>query len=71
VSNNINVDILKELNAHFSDKNYIFSSYENEVKSNVAIAAAVTAYARIHMIKYKLKEVFIILILILFLLITN
>ena len=29
---------------------------ESLVKSNVAIAAAVTAYSIIHMIKYKLKD---------------
>lgn len=29
---------------------------ESLVKSNVAIAAAVTAYGKIHMIKYKLKD---------------
>lgn len=29
ISNNINVDILKQLNSHFSDKNCNFHSYEN------------------------------------------
>jgi DNA polymerase type B, organellar and viral len=55
ISNNINVDILKQLNSHFSDKICNFHSYENEVKSNVAIAAAVTSYAGIEMIKYKIN----------------
>ena len=55
VSNNINIDILTQLNNDFSDKNYNFKSYEVEVKSNVAIVAAVTAYARIHMMEYKMK----------------
>ncbi len=51
IHNNVDSDIVKELNAYFETD--ICSSYV-EVKSNVAIAAAVTAYARIHMIPFKL-----------------
>jgi DNA polymerase type B, organellar and viral len=52
IQNNINSDIIKELNAYFETN--ITNSY-SDVKSNVAIAAAVTAYARIHMISYILN----------------
>lgn len=48
---NINVDIIRELNTHFQSN---LTSSHVEVKSNVAIAAAVTSYARIHMIPFKL-----------------
>jgi hypothetical protein len=49
--NNINEALINDLN-NVLESNYT-SSYV-EVKSNVAIAAAVTSYARIHMIPYKL-----------------
>lgn len=49
--NNINKDVIDYLNIQF-DRD--FNSFSVEVKSNVAIAAAVTSYARIHMIKLKL-----------------
>jgi hypothetical protein len=62
ISKNINIDILKQLNTYFPDDNVNFESNpllrrEVTVKSNVAIAAAVTSFnaARIHMIDYKLK----------------
>lgn len=51
IRNNVNKDIIKELNTYF-ETNLTSSCYE--VKSNVAIAAAVTSYARIHMIPFKL-----------------
>jgi hypothetical protein len=50
IHNNVETDILKKLNAYFESN---FTSANVEVKSNVAIAAAVTGYARIHMIKIK------------------
>lgn len=54
VSTNLNYDILKELNYSFLDKNYNFkNSYTYGVKSNVAIASAVTSFARIEMMKFK------------------
>jgi hypothetical protein len=51
LSSNINNDIIKNLNNHFESN---FTNSFVEVKSNVAIASAVTSYARIHMIKLKL-----------------
>lgn len=48
---NINKDIINELNSSLSLN--LKSEFKN-VKTNVAIAAAVTSYARIHMIPYKL-----------------
>lgn len=54
--NNINVDILKDLNntLNISLKNN--TSKRFNVKSNVALASAVTSYARIHMMKYKINN---------------
>uniref|UniRef100_UPI0030FF2E68 DNA polymerase n=1 Tax=Singerocybe alboinfundibuliformis TaxID=1346812 RepID=UPI0030FF2E68 len=51
IQNNIDNDILEELNICL-DTN--ITSKSIEVQSNVAIASAVTSYARIHMIPYKL-----------------
>src|ERR1700722_3505926 len=48
IHNNVETDILKKLNTYFES-----NLTSVNVKSNVAIAAAVTAYARIHMIKIK------------------
>lgn len=51
ITHNINSELLTELNI------FLESEYVNPnmfVKSNVAIASAVTAYGRIHMIPYKL-----------------
>ena len=48
---NINIDIINELNSQLDLK---LNNKFNLVKTNVAIAAAVTAYARIHMIPFKL-----------------
>ena len=47
--------ILKELNSSLKNKFSSEPTSEKVVKSNVSIAAAVTSYARIQMIKYKLK----------------
>lgn len=51
--NNMNKQIINELNTTLDMK--IDNKYFGQVRSNVAIAAAVTAYARVHMIKYKLN----------------
>ena len=53
IINNINPDIMSEMNSNL--KINLKNPFTNSVKSNVAIAAAVTAYARIHMIQFKLK----------------
>lgn len=50
IQNNINVNIIKSLNIFF-DKQFI--SNFTEVKNNVAIASAVTAYSRIHIMTFK------------------
>jgi len=51
---NINPEITSELNTSLNIK--LNSKNYNIVKSNVAIAAAVTSYARIHMIQFKLND---------------
>jgi hypothetical protein len=48
---NINIDIINELNSQLDLK---LNNKFKLTKTNVAIAAAVTAYARIHMIPFKL-----------------
>jgi hypothetical protein len=48
---NLNTKLIKDLNIEFENE---FENNFRMVKSNVAIAAAVTAYARIIMIPYKL-----------------
>lgn len=63
IGNNHRSDILTELNSQFtiigapygSDKQQGTPPYGG-VKSNVAIASAITSYARIHMIPYKLLQ---------------
>lgn len=50
---NINKDLIKKLNTQL---NLNLKSKFNIVKTNVAIAAAVTAYARIHMIPFKIHS---------------
>jgi hypothetical protein len=50
---NINNENLKILNLEFKDKN--FKPINKKIKSNVAISAAVTAYAQCEMMKYKIK----------------
>ena len=47
---NISDDLVNELNSELEVK---LSNYQYLVKANVAIAAAVTSYARIHMIPFK------------------
>jgi hypothetical protein len=49
LSSNINQELINELNATFDFK---LKNPFKLVKTNVAIAAAVTSYARIHMIPY-------------------
>lgn len=53
IKNNIPKNIIKELN--ITTSNDISSKYV-DVKSNVAIASAITSYARIHMIQFKLDD---------------
>ena len=50
---NLNNDLLKKLNIYFKTE---FKSFEQEVLNNVALAAAVTSYARIHMTPFKFDE---------------
>ena len=50
---NVNLDMLEELNLTFQRR---FKDYQTTVKSNVAIASAITSYARIHMIPFKIKD---------------
>jgi hypothetical protein len=52
ISDNLNTGILNNLNVRLNSE---YKSYPSTVKSNVAIASAVTAYARIHMIPFKLN----------------
>lgn len=52
VSDNLNYTIMRELNVKLNSE---YKSYHSIVRSNVAIANAVTAYARIHMIPFKLN----------------
>ena len=47
---NINFDMVRELNLNFS---LGIKEYSKTINSNVAIASAITAYARIHMIPFK------------------
>lgn len=53
ISTNINKDLLVQLNNTFSTDFSLTSDFK-VVKNNVAIASAITAYARIHMMPYKL-----------------
>lgn len=52
ISDNLNINIFKELNIRLNSD---FKSFQSSVLSNVAIASAVTAYARILMIPFKLN----------------
>ena len=54
VSKNTNKTILAELNSQLETQ--FTDSFSVPIKSNVAIAAAITSYARITMIPYKLME---------------
>jgi hypothetical protein len=53
IRSNMDNDILTKLNKYFETE---FSNTHYNVKSNVAIASAVTAYARIHMLQFKIKQ---------------
>jgi hypothetical protein len=53
LNNNIDNTILSKLNIEL-ESNLTSKSYD--IKSNVAIAAAVTSYSRVHMLDYKLRE---------------
>ena len=50
---NINFDMVRELNLNFS---LGIKEYSKTINSNVAIASAITAYARIHMIPFKVDH---------------
>ena len=52
ISDNLNTAIINQLNIKLNSD---FKSFQSPVLSNVAIASAVTAYARIHMIPFKLN----------------
>lgn len=52
ITDNFNATILNDLNVRLNSE---YKSHITSVKSNVAIASAVTAYARIHMIPFKLN----------------
>lgn len=49
---NIDPQLIKELNINFAIN---IKQYFNLIKSNVAIASAITSYARIHMTPYKIN----------------
>lgn len=53
VQSNLNTDIITKLN-NFFETNFINKFVT--IKNNVAIASAVTSYARIHMIPYKIDD---------------
>jgi hypothetical protein len=52
ISDNLNTTVLNELNVRLNSE---YRSFKSIVPSNVAIASAVTSYARIHMIPFKLN----------------
>lgn len=54
VYNNIPWDVVRGLNITIKNNNNSLKTHYKQVKTNVAIASAVTAYARIHMIPFKL-----------------
>jgi hypothetical protein len=53
IQNNLNSEMLKDLKSYVST-DHEFVSDQKLVKNNVALASAITAYARIHMMPYKL-----------------
>lgn len=53
MTNNLATDIIKALNLKLDTK---FDSLKTVVNANVAIAAAITSYARIHMIDFKINN---------------
>lgn len=54
IKNNLSPDFIKELNIFLITTNFKYNVNNTIIKSNVALASAVTAYARIQMIPYKL-----------------
>lgn len=52
MSQNLNQSLIEELNNEFVEDVNLKNSFRN-IKSNVALASAVTSYARIEMMKYK------------------
>lgn len=54
LQNNLNDDLLKDLKSYVSTDQFV--SDHKIVKNNVALASAITAYARIHMMPYKLDS---------------
>jgi DNA polymerase type B, organellar and viral len=56
LNSNINTDILSAVNRDIGSLEFK-SNHFSHIKSNVAIASAVTAYGRIHMIPFKLSGV--------------
>jgi len=50
---NLPYNIIKELNITLDTE---FKNYQHLVNNNVAIAAAITSYSRIHMISFKLNN---------------
>lgn len=50
---NVDNDIVKKLNSTIETD---LKNFESEIKTNVAIASAVTANARIHMIDFKMSD---------------
>ena len=50
---NINPNMIKQLNIDLQSN---IRDYEKLVKCNVAIASAITSYARIHMLPFKIME---------------
>jgi hypothetical protein len=54
IKNYVNNNILVKLGIHLIEEFEGKEIYRSKVKANVAIASAVTAYSRIHMIPYKL-----------------
>ena len=53
VVSNVNPETLIELNLKLNKE---YNTYDQDVLATVAIASAITSYARIHMIPYKLNE---------------
>ena len=51
IHNNLDFDVIKKLKTELSPT--LYQQTQSKVKANIAIASAVTAYARIEMMKYK------------------
>lgn len=54
IKSNLSLEVVKELNIILNEVGYNIHNNQSIIRSNVAIASAVTAYARITMIPYKL-----------------